>query len=120
MFFCTPSCKSEAPLAKVWGPHSLNNPSSAGSGDAPGKVPPPLMLRAVNPQFPRKGPWHLGHPREWMQHGRDAHPGWGAPLNPGWVQEGDRVEMRRGAEPEKHHSGLHFITMATSWKPYRI
>lgn len=30
------------------------------------------------------------------------------------------METRRGAEPEKHHSGLHFITMATSWKPYRI
>lgn len=26
----------------------------------------------------------------------------------------------RGEEPAKHHSGLHFIAMATSWKPYRI
>lgn len=55
-----------------------------------------------------------------MQQGRDAHPIPVAMLNTGWVQEGDGAERRRGAEPEKHHSGLHFITMATSWKPYRI
>lgn len=44
ILFCTPSCKSESLIAKVWGPHSLNNPSSVGSGDAPGKKPPPSMF----------------------------------------------------------------------------
>lgn len=29
-------------------------------------------------------------------------------------------EGERGEEPAKHHSGLRFIAMATSWKPYRI
>lgn len=120
ILFCTPSYKSEPPLAKVWGPHSLNNLSRAGCGDAPGKMPPLPVFQVVNPQFPRRGLLHLGHPREWMHQGRYAHPGWGAPLNPGWVQEGDGVDRRRGTEPEKHHSALHFITMATSWKPYRI
>lgn len=62
----------------------------------------------------------MGRPSELMQQGRDAHPIPVATLNTGWVQEGDGAERRRGAEPEKHHSGLHFITMATSWKPYRI
>lgn len=62
---------------------------------------------------------HLGYPREVMQQDRDPHPIPGASLNPGWVQDGVRAE-RRSAEPEKHHSGLHFIAMATSWKPYRI
>lgn len=55
-----------------------------------------------------------------MEQGRDAHPILGTTLNTGWVQEGDGVERRRGAEPEKHHSGLRFITMETSWKLYRI
>lgn len=62
----------------------------------------------------------MGHPSELMQQGRDAHPIPGTTLNPGCIQEGDGAERRRGAEPEKHHSGLHCIAMATSWKPYRI
>lgn len=78
------------------------------------------MLQVACPQAPGRGLPHSGHPNELMQQGRDAHPIPGATLNPAWVQEGDGAERRRGAEPEKHHCGLHFITMATSWKPYRI
>lgn len=78
------------------------------------------VLRVAHPQAPGRGLPLSGHPSKLMQQGRDAHPIPGATLNPGWVQEGDRAERRRGAEPEKHHSGLHFITMATSWKLYRI
>lgn len=34
--------------------------------------------------------------------------------------DGEGGGGERGEEPAKHHSGLHFIAMATSWKPYRI
>lgn len=78
------------------------------------------VLGVAHPQAPGRGLPHSGHPSELMQQGRDAHPIPGATLNPGWVQEGNGAERRRGAAPEKHHSGLHFVTMATSWKPYRI
>lgn len=35
-----------------------------------------------------------------MHQGRDAHPGQGVPLDPGWVQEGDGVETRKGEEAQ--------------------
>lgn len=43
ILFCTPSWKSEPPPAKGWGRHS---PLSAGSGDAPGKMPPLSMAKS--------------------------------------------------------------------------